>query len=160
MCWCLSWVLSPMNLKLLEDLVSMYLRYHKVELPGLYSKLLVNTLADWLSKETILARLQFSNSREETKKKFRLRKDSSSCLLDTIFGTTTAELYQLAKCWEQGKSVKVVSLIDFHLHVKITLFHYKWLLVVNISRIFSFSYKSKLDIFSNFCKIMDMNGLK
>lgn len=156
MCWCLSWVLSPMNLKLLEDLVSVYLRYHKVELPGLYSKLFVNTLADWLSKETILARLQFSNSREET----RLRKDSSSCLLDTILGTTTAELYQLAKCWEQGKSVKVVSLIDFHLQVKITLFHYKWLLVVNTSRIFSFSYKSKLDIFSNFCKIMDMNGLK
>lgn len=93
-------------------------------------------------------------------KKFRLRKDSSSCLLDTILGTTTAELYQLAKCWEQGKSVKVVSLIDFHLQVKITLFHYKWLLVVNTSRIFSFSYKSKLDIFSNFCKIMDMNGLK
>lgn len=156
MCWCLSWVLSPMNLKLLEDLVSVYLRYHKVELPGLYSKLFVNTPADWLSKETILARLQFSNSREET----RLRKDSSSCLLDTILGTTTAELYQLAKCWEQGKSVKVVSLIDFHLQVKITLFHYKWLLVVNTSRIFSFSYKSKLDIFSNFCKIMDMNGLK
>lgn len=156
MCWYLSWVLSPMNLKLLEDLVSVYLRYHKVELPGLYSKLFVNTPADWLSKETILARLQFSNSREET----RLRKDSSSCLLDTILGTTTAELYQLAKCWEQGKSVKVVSLIDFHLQVKITLFHYKWLLVVNTSRIFSFSYKSKLDIFSNFCKIMDMNGLK